>query len=39
LNIGSNETKNPNEIEDNPEIKKKKNHEAKFSQQERKLEE
>jgi hypothetical protein len=39
LNIGSNETKNPNEIEDNLEIKKKKNHEEKFSQQERKLEE
>jgi hypothetical protein len=32
LNIESNETKNPNEIEDNPEIEKKKNHEADFSQ-------
>jgi hypothetical protein len=30
---------NPNEIQDNPEIKKEKNHEAKFSRQERKLEE
>jgi hypothetical protein len=39
LNIGSDETKNPNEIEDNSEIEKEKNHEAEFSRQERKLEE
>jgi chromosome segregation ATPase len=37
--LESDETENPNEIEDNPEIEKEKNHEAEFSQQERKLEE
>jgi hypothetical protein len=38
LNIESNETKNPNEIEDNPEIEEKNNHEADFIQRERELE-
>jgi hypothetical protein len=38
LKIESDETKNPNEIEDNLEIEKKKNHEADFSQKERELE-
>jgi hypothetical protein len=38
LKIESDETKNPNEIEDNPEIEKEKNHEAQFSQHERELE-
>jgi hypothetical protein len=32
LKIESDETENPNEIEDNPEIEKEKNHEAEFSQ-------
>jgi hypothetical protein len=38
LKIESNETKNTNEIEENPNIEKEKNHEAYFSQQERELE-
>jgi hypothetical protein len=39
LKIGSNATENPNEIEENPEIEKENNHEAEYSQQQRKLEE
>jgi hypothetical protein len=37
INI-SDETEDPNEIHDNPEIEKENNHEAKFSQRERELE-
>jgi hypothetical protein len=39
LNIGSDETEKPNEIEDKPEIEKEKNHEVEFNGQEKKIEE
>jgi hypothetical protein len=34
LKIGSDETKNPNEIEDNPKIEKEKNHEVELIEKE-----
>jgi hypothetical protein len=39
LKIESDEIENPNEIEDNSNIKREKNHEVKYNQRERELEE